>query len=655
MRPLLTVLALAAFILASCGTAPEPPPATSEPASTPVPPATPTTTPSPRRAPLLRVAILGETTTTNVWALFDEAGTDFWNHATQASYWPRLYRLAPPHYDFQPVTAKGMPFPVDCGSDICTATVTLQPDLIWTDGSAFTADDVVFTINTVLQFRLGLNWESVYNPEVLERVEALDETTVKYYFKIKPTVADWQYGTLLGPVVNRAYWQPRIVDAVTLLPDEALLPTIQELENELDEMQTRVSNLNLSLNTMAPESEVYQDTSRQARHLQEELNSVYNKLEKNRAEYEMKLAEAREALFSLANANEPTLGPWQFASRLEGVFENRVNLGTPFGDPWFDRVQYITFSSEAAAARVLINGEVDVILHPDGLSSEAVSQLENDPEITLMQNTTRSARFLAFNHTDPYLADQILHRALACMVDPQALVERLDGDVAPLSGFVLDGFWQFEEATLPCAGMAESARLAEAVGLLKSAGYSWETEPAVGVEGRGLRNPDKDIESSFSLLVSDQDTLRAEAAEYIVGRANILGLNLDVQLRPPDDLLYAVYGSGDYDMALLGWRLSTYPAYLCEWFDSSEQNPFAYSGSNLKEGCDAWNGTSVLDEAREYVFEVQSGLMQDLPLIPLYVEMRTDAFRNITFPFEAVTDGLSGLYSMPAFAIPILR
>ena len=150
-------------------------------------------------------------------------------------------------------------------------------------------------------------------------------------------MADWQYGVLQGPIVNQAYWGPRIVDAVSLLPDDALLPTIRELEIEFADMQSKVDDLNLSLNTMAPASTVYQETSGQAQRLQEELNSVYNKLDKNRTEYETKLAEARASLFALANANEPTLGPWQFASRIEGNFENRANLGTPFGDPWFDQ------------------------------------------------------------------------------------------------------------------------------------------------------------------------------------------------------------------------------------------------------------------------------------------------------------------------------
>ncbi len=91
----------------------------------------PTSTPLPQRAPLLRVAILDETTTTNVWALFDETGADYWNYATQADYWPRLYHLAPPSLDLEPATAKGEPSPIVCDSATCTAKVTLQtgPDL----------------------------------------------------------------------------------------------------------------------------------------------------------------------------------------------------------------------------------------------------------------------------------------------------------------------------------------------------------------------------------------------------------------------------------------------------------------------------------------------------------------------------------------------
>lgn len=653
MRSSYSSLALAAIFLSACvATTPEPLPipATLTPVNTPVLVAS---TPLPQRAPLLRVAILGEVTTTNVWALFDESGTDYWNNATQANYWPSLYSLAPPFLDLQPATALGQPSALTCDSAACSATVTLQSNLKWTDGSPYTAKDVAFTVNTALQFRLGLNWQKAYNPDVLERAEVLDRTKIKFYFKTRPTVADWQYGVLGGPIVNQAYWQPRIVDAVSLLPDETLLPTILELEAELAEMQADVEALNLSLNIMAPGSAVYADTSRQAQHLQDDLNSIYNKLVKNRSEYETKLAEARASLFELADANEPTLGPWKFASHIEESFENQANLGTPFGDPWFDSVRYVTYPDETAATDALLEDEIDIILTPDGLSANTVSRLENNPGIVLSRNITRSARFLAFNHANPFLADPILHQALACMIDPQALVEALDGDAASLPGFVVDDYWRYEEASLPCTGASGEARLAEAVRLLKQAGYSWSNEPAFGVDGSGLINPSGSMLPRFALLTPQQDSTRDLAAAYIAQQAQILGLTLDVQLSNSDDLLYAVYGSRDYDMALLGWRLSVYPSYLCEWFVPAEQNPFAYNGSNLTSACEAWNQVSDLETARLHAFEVQSALMKDLPIVPLYVGVQYDAYRNVRYPFSEVVDGLTGLYGASALAIPI--
>lgn len=661
MRPLYLSLALAAFVLSACvpvTTTPEPLPATPAPVNTPV---LPTATHRPQRMPLLRIAMLGETTTTNVWALFDETGTDYWSSATQVAYWPSLYRLTPLSLDFQPATALGQPGPLECDSVPCTVAVTLQSNLKWTDGSSFSARDVAFTVNTALQFRLGLNWQRAYNPDMLDHAEVVNRTTVKFYFKVRPTVADWQYGVLLGPIVNQAYWQPRITDAVGLLPDEALLHAILELESQFTQMQADVDALNLSLSTMIPSSTEYTDTSREAKNLQDDLNSVYNKLEKNRTEYEAKLTEARASLFDLSNDDEPTLGPWKFASGTKDGYENQVNLGTPFGNPWFDSVRYITYPNESAATDALLADEVDIILTPDGLSHGAVSKLINNPEIVLSSNVTRSARFLVFNHTNPDLADPILHQALACMIDPQKLTENFGDDAAYLSGFVLYDFWRNKEAQLPCVGLSADARLTEAVRLLKSAGYSWDNEPTSEAIGGELRNPSGSALPGFELLTPQQYPMRDAAAAYIAQQARILGLSIEAKVVNSGELFYAVYGSRDYDMALLGWSLSVYPSYLCDWFLPSERNPFGYYGSNptlsgdtgLVATCEAWNQVSDLETTKIHASKVQSILMHDLPLIPLYTSVRVDAYRNVRFPFTEVVDGLGGLYGAPALVIPI--
>jgi ABC-type oligopeptide transport system substrate-binding subunit len=64
------------------------------------------------------------------------------------------------------------------------------------------------------------------------------------------------------------------------------------------------------------------------------------------------------------------------------------------------------------------------------------------------------------------------------------------------------------------------------------------------------------------------------------------------------------------------------------------------------------NLTSDLDEARKQIYELQSILAQDLPFIPLYSGVTYDAYRNISYPFDSVPGGLSGIYGAPSLAVP---
>ncbi len=653
MRPssFKAALFLAAFLLTAC--------LSSARASSPqVQPTSPplrvnaTATPLPQRAPLLRIATLGDVTTTNVWALFERM--NYWDYATQAAYWPRLYDLSPLSLDIEPAAALSAPPAPECDSATCSATLTLRPNLRWSDGSALTAGDVAFTVNMALQFRLGGDWLNAYDPEVLDYAEALSPNSVRFYFKRQPSVAEWQYGALQGPLVNQAYWQPRIAEAVGLLPEESLWLTISKLDAKSAEMQAQIDALNLSLNSMAPESQQYQQTVKQAKTLQEELNSVNHQRDQALEKYEAQLASARAALYALPNALEPTLGVWIFASRIQGAFENTANLGTGYGDPWFDRVRYSVYPDEEQAVQALLNDEVDLVLTPDGLSFASIAQLGGDAAITVSRAPSRSARFLAFNQAKPYLAEPALRQALACMLDSDALARKLGEQAFPLAAFTLDDFWRADGSSLPCAGLPADARLAEAVRLLKSAGYRWETEPSPPAQGKRLISPSGSVLPRLTLLsVSDEeDALRAQSAEFIVQQAGLLGLDLQAQYTEADAILYAVYGSGSYDLAVLGWRLSAYPGYLCDWFTPADENPFSYNGSRLRSACEAWASASRLEQAQARSAEVQSILMEDLPLIPLYVEARYDAYRNLRYSFIAALDGLGGLYGAPEQAIP---
>lgn len=73
----------------------------------------------------------------------------------------------------------------------------LRDDVYWTDGDKFTAEDVVFTHK--MQTTPEVGWGAIYTKDYIDRVEALDDTTVVFHFsKIYPyQLADAVEGFIL--------------------------------------------------------------------------------------------------------------------------------------------------------------------------------------------------------------------------------------------------------------------------------------------------------------------------------------------------------------------------------------------------------------------------------------------------------------------------
>jgi peptide/nickel transport system substrate-binding protein len=66
-------------------------------------------------------------------------------------------------------------------ADGLSVTWTLKPNLKWSDGQPFSAQDVVFTYELIANPETGTTNAGMY--ETVDRVEAIDDTTVKVHFK----------------------------------------------------------------------------------------------------------------------------------------------------------------------------------------------------------------------------------------------------------------------------------------------------------------------------------------------------------------------------------------------------------------------------------------------------------------------------------------
>jgi ABC-type transport system substrate-binding protein len=154
----------------------------------------------------------------------------------------------------------------------------------------------------------------------------------------------------------------------------------------------------------------------------------------------------------------------------------------------------------------------------------------------------------------------------------------------------------------------------------------------------------------LALLYPSSNELQASAATYVQQQAHVLAIPLTIQALPADAIDYALFRSHRYDAALVGWKVSRYPGYLCQWFASGK--PFSYASSRVPAACGTLQATTDLDQAHQLVYEIQAALAQDLPFIPLYSGVTYDAYRNVDYPFDAALDGLSGSYGAPAVGIP---
>jgi peptide/nickel transport system substrate-binding protein len=618
----------------------------------PQPVVVPTSTPSqtatvPTHAPEIRFALIGQPKDVNVWQLFDASGASYVDYALRAEYWPRLYHLTPPELTFQPLAADGMPSEVTQDGEVSSANVKLRTDLKWTDGSSFTADDVAFTVNTALAFELGFDWNAYYPRDYLARVEAVDASTVKFIFKQKPNIEVWQYGALQGPIVQKAYWEPLIKGASSFLPDDTLRAQVEDARAYFAEVRSTVNDLTAQVNTLRLNGQTDRKLEGTLSGSQNELTFAQNTLNKLLEEYDVKIKSAREALHAISNKGEPTLGTWAPMEKQDDAWVNAVNPDFPFAKPDFDRVVYHSYDSEQGAEKALENDEVDAVLLQNNEIPSTV------PPRTITSNLNGSVKFLVINQYNSALADAAIRQAFACIVWFPSR-----SSSAPLNGFVFQEnvIWHNPESATPCSDLTDvnigQLRWGQIVQILKSAGYSWQSEPTKDVAGVGFLTPDGQPFPPVKLLSlsEENDSMQATEANYIGEAATKLGIPISVENASPEDIRYEVFSSKKYDMAILGWSLSLYPGYLCRWFGG--QGQFNYGSDRLKSECEALAVESNLDSARQHIFTIQSILVEDLPFIPLYAGITYDAYRNIHYPFETVLGGYGGLYGAPSYAIP---
>ncbi len=145
---------------------------------------------------VIRIGLLQEPKTLNIWN-----ATDTWSSKVLSLLYPTLFLRDPDTLELVPFLAEEHP---KLNFEEKSYTLRLR-DLKWSDGTPFTAEDLLFTGETILKYKIP----NFYNRwDLVKKIEAVDKRTVKFYLnELSPL---FESRTLFSPVVQKKEWEPVI-------------------------------------------------------------------------------------------------------------------------------------------------------------------------------------------------------------------------------------------------------------------------------------------------------------------------------------------------------------------------------------------------------------------------------------------------------------
>jgi peptide/nickel transport system substrate-binding protein len=149
------------------------------------------------------------------------------------------------------------------------------------------------------------------------------------------------------------------------------------------------------------------------------------------------------------------------------------------------------------------------------------------------------------------------------------------------------------------------------------------------------------------------DPLRATAGVLIEQWASSIGFPVRAQLTNFNNIVAETLGGGgNWDMAISGWSLETFPNHLCQFFLVEWGTEFfaftGYTSDELSALCQDFMTTDDLNHAQELGYQMQTILATDLPYMYLFSNPVQDAYNiaNVEYPYTEVLGGLENLYGM---------
>ena len=619
------------------------------------------------------IGIFEDPLTTNYWSYLGP-NNSVWTAYIMDGVAPSLYTLSDQRFDFVPALAKDLPpEPVEEG-DFYTITVEMLEGPVWSDGEPITANDVAFTANTTNELELTGNWASAYGTAAtnLDHAEVVDDYTVKFFFTDIPGLSQWQYGVAQSPILPEHVWADTVAEAKAFIAD-VVAPEVERPED------CEAEDLSDDAKAACEEWGTYDEAFENARETLYGAEAPSNvagggyTTDQFEAGAFVQRAKNPNYFFTGAQIVETDDGQWA-QTLADGTTRTAYGDGSGeatldyVGGPYSENVIFSLYGDQSAAFLALANGEVDYVLNPLSLARGLREQAQQGEGVVTYTNPDNGLFYLAFNmRKEPYSLPEF-RQAVEILTDKEFVADSvLQGSIDPTYSVVPPGnvFWFNDEVTSESVGMSRSARLNAAIAVLEDAGWTWDTKPEWDQEdesaenvvpGTGLRMPNGELMPETTILGPGPayDPQRASFNQWISEWLRELGMPVESELTGFNTILNPVFVDANFDMYILGWGLTIYPDYLCDFFASwndtattGNYNTPGYNNAEYDALCEAFMAETNIQEAQTQAKELQAFLAKDLPYMPLFNRQSIDLINNrVQLPYTDVLGGIADANGM---------
>ena len=606
-----------------------------------------------------RIGLLGAPTTLNYWRYLGE-DQFIWTGFVIADEAPSLYEFPAlrsiERLDFVPALAADLPSEPEQRDDLWVITVPLIESAAWSDGKPITADDIVFTIQTVFDLQLGGQWTDFYATENLAMVEAVDNHTVEFYFYKEPGLAQWQFAAAMGPILPQHYWNEYVEQAQSNIdgvsPPENCAGDLSLTQLSACQAYASARQALYDIEPLsAPSGGGYSTTGPISKTIQRVANPNYYAADLKISLYadgtwERTFPDGRLQQFYGPGKGEPIVsyhrGPHS-PSIIFNVYDNRI-----------------------VAYNALSKGREDIILNPDSLTDEWLRQTAESDEVLQHVSQQNGLAYLAFNLRRPPLDRLEFRQAVEVLIDREVIGHDDQEEMLYPAYSIIpaaNSYWQNPALGPDADPLTLKERLDFATQILQDAGWSWRTAPSWDtaskqiIPGDELRTPDGTPmpETGFIFPKPEDDPLMAAFGQQIADLLIALGVPLVPESLPRDAIVNRVLiAGGSFDLYLLDWQFSLYPDYLCALFRSENNtiltgglNTTGYDNPAFDSLCDRFSAETDPQAAREQAHQLQVMLADDRPYIPLFHPQVMDMWSaNVILPFLPDLDGIAGAGGM---------